>query len=66
MMRYLVSGICMVPMQAETVVDAASPEQALKIAKDQWKQDHRRLIVSGSADEAAAYDWRPTAEPSTD
>lgn len=47
------------------VADAESPEKALKIAKDQWKRDHRKLIVSGSEDEDAAFGWRPTAEPST-
>lgn len=61
-MRYLVSGYCMVAMKAETVVEADTPAQALKIAKLQWKQNKHALIVAGSDDETSADDWRPTAE----
>lgn len=61
-MKYLVSGYCMVPMKAETMVDAETPEQALKIAKALWKKNPRSLIVPGTDDEGAACDWRPLAE----
>jgi hypothetical protein len=61
-MRYLVSGYCMVPMKAEAVVEAETPEQALKTAKARWKEDPRSLIVSGSDDEGAACDWRPSVQ----
>lgn len=64
-MRYLVSGYCLVPMKAETVVDAETPEQALKIAKAQWKGNHRSMLVPGSDDEGSACDWRPSAEAIT-
>lgn len=63
--RYLVSGYCMVPMKAAIEVDAESPEQALELAKEQWKRGAKRLIVPGTDDEGAACDWRPTAELQT-
>ena len=65
-MKYLVSGYCMVPMKAETMVDAETPEQALKIAKALWKKNPRSLIVPGTDDEGAACDWRPFAEAHED
>ncbi|WP_323144897.1 hypothetical protein [Massilia phyllosphaerae] len=62
-MKYLVSGYCLVPMKAEIEVEADSPAHATKVAKAEWKRDHRRLLVSNSADEGSACEWRPTAEP---
>ena len=56
----------MVPMKAETMVDAETPEQALKIAKALWKKNPRSLIVPGTDDEGAACDWRPLAEAHED
>jgi hypothetical protein len=65
-MKYLVSGYCLVPVKAETVVDAKTPAQALKIAKARWKQGPSMLIVPGTDDESSAGDWRPTAKPQAD
>lgn len=62
MMRYLVSGYCLVPMKAEIEVEAESPAQAMKIAKAEWKRDHHSILVPGSDDQSSACDWRPTAE----
>jgi len=64
-MKYLVSGFCLVPLKAETVVDADTPEQALKIAKARWNEDPCSLIVPGTDDEGSACDWRPSAEAHT-
>ena len=61
-MRYRVHGSCFVPMEAEVVLEAESPEQALALAHAQFKADPRLLIGSNIADEGAAFDWQPTAE----
>lgn len=53
---------CMVPMKAETVVDADTPEQALKIAEARRLLDARSLIVPGTDDEGSACDWQPSVE----
>lgn len=60
-MKYLVSGYWLVPMIAEIVIEADTPAQAMKMAKAEWAQDRRRLLVPGSDDEGSACDWRPTA-----
>jgi len=65
-MRYLVSGYCLVPVKAETVVDADTPAQAMKIAKARFKEDPRSLLVPGTQDEASACDWQPSTEAHTD
>jgi hypothetical protein len=64
-MRYLVSGYCLVPVKAEIEVEADTPAQAMKLAKAEWKRDHRSLLVPGSDDEGSACDWHPTVEPQT-
>jgi len=64
-MRYLVSGYCLVPVKAEIEVEADTPAQAMKMAKTEWKRDHRSLLVPGSDDEGSACDWRPTVELQT-
>jgi hypothetical protein len=61
-MKFLVSGYCLVPMKAEIEVEADTSAQAMKIAKAEWKRDHRSLLVSNSGDEGSACDWRPTVE----
>ena len=61
-MKFKVHGFCLVPVAAEIEVEASSPEQALDKAMASWAADKRALIVAGSEDECAAFDWRPTAE----
>lgn len=62
-MRWLVNGICMVPMQAQTFVEAETAERAMELAQAQFKTRPDALLVSGSADENAAWDWRPEVTP---
>lgn len=61
-MKFKVHGFCLVPVAAEIEVEAATAEQAINKALSAWEADKRALIVAGSEDEGAAYDWRPTAE----
>lgn len=62
-MKFIVKGICMVPMYAEVTVDAETPEAALKLAQVQFKSNPESLLVSNSHDEGAAHDWQPEAVP---
>lgn len=62
-MKYVVSGYCLVPMQAQVTVEANSVEQALAEARKRWDDSPRSLILAGTVDESAAFDWQPTAEP---
>lgn len=61
--RWRVSGIAFVPVRAEVTVEAANEEEALVKAHAAWAANKRELIVGNSEDEAAAFDWQPTAEP---
>jgi hypothetical protein len=60
-MKFVVSGICMVPVKAEITVDADSPEHALELAQAAFNRSARDLIIAGSSDESAAHDWQPDA-----
>lgn len=51
------------PMKAEIVVEAATPDDAISLAKLYWQDGPRALLVPGSEDEGAACDWQPSAEP---
>lgn len=62
-MLYEVDGICMVPMQAKTRVEAETPEQAIELAQQRFKADRFAVLVPGSQDEKSAWDWRPEAVP---
>lgn len=61
-MKFKVHGFCLVPVAAEIEVEAATSQQAIDQAQAAWDADKRTLIVAGSLDEEAAFDWRPTAE----
>lgn len=61
--KWRVHGYALCPVEAETTVEADSPEEALSIARQQWASDKRSLIVHNSSDEGAAEDWDPIAEP---
>lgn len=62
-MKFHVKGICLVPMYAETTVDAATPAEALAKAQAEFKRNPRELLISNSADDSAAHDWQPEAIP---
>jgi hypothetical protein len=64
--KYLVSGYCVVPAKAELEVEADTPAEAVRIARAEWRRDHRSLLVPNSADEGSAFDWQPTAELQAD
>lgn len=51
------------PVSAETTIEANSPEEAVKMALAMFDRNKRSLIDLKSADEAAAVDWQPNAEP---
>lgn len=50
-------------MAASTTVEAGSPEEALKKALVMFEADKAALLESNTADEGAAFDWQPNAEP---
>lgn len=58
-MKFHVKGICLVPMYAETTVDAATPNEALAKGQAEFKRNVRELLTSNSADDSAAHDWQP-------
>lgn len=62
MKTYRVHGYCMVPCEAEILIDATDANDALLKALTAWNKDKQPLIVGSSVDEGAAYDWQPTAE----
>lgn len=62
MTAYRVHGYCLVPCEAEFIVDACDANEALRRALTQWDKDRRAMIVANSVDTCAAYDWRPKAE----
>lgn len=62
-MKFLVKGICMVPMYAEATVDAETPEEALALAQAEFKRDKQSLLIPNSHDDSAAHDWQPEAVP---
>ena len=61
-MKFKVHGFCLIPFAAEIEVDAETPKEAVAKAMEAWNADKRTLIVAGSEDEGAAFDWQPTAE----
>lgn len=63
LMQYRVHGYCLVPCEAEIVVDAGTPDEAMTIAMAAWQAEKSALIISNSADADSAYEWQPTAEP---
>ncbi len=50
-------------MEAVTSIEAETPEQALKLAHAQFNADAKLLLVPGSEDEGAAFDWVAEALP---
>ncbi len=62
-MKFIVKGICLVPMEAEATVEADTPVQALSLAQEQFKANAKALLISGSMDEDAAFDWVAEALP---
>ena len=59
MKRYRVHGFCLVPTECQMTVEAASPEEAVRVALASRWTDH---IDSQGADERSAFDWRPDAQ----
>jgi hypothetical protein len=57
--RYRVHGFCLVPTECTMMVDAPSPEEAVRIAIASRWQDH---IDQNGGDDRSAFDWRPNAE----
>lgn len=51
------------PVGAVAYVKAATAEEALAVAQHHWQADKTALIISGSEDPSAAFDWQPSAEP---
>lgn len=61
-MKFRVHGYAMIPVTAETTVEANSPEEAIEIAQRDFERDKIGLLVQNSEDYNAAFDWRPSAE----
>lgn len=61
--KFRVHGFCLVPVEGLIEVEAENADEALAKAQAAFKADRRAVLVSGSADEGAAFDWQPTAEP---
>lgn len=61
--QWRVHGFALMPVGAVAYVEAATEAEALEKARAMWKADKTSLIIPGSSDESAAYDWEPSADP---
>lgn len=61
-MKFRIHGYAMIPIEAEIVVEADSPEKALELAQREFERDKIGLLIENSEDYQAAFDWQPTAE----
>lgn len=52
--RFEASGVCFVPAECKMVVEAESPQDAVRVAR---ASDWRKHIVGGSTDESSAWGW---------
>jgi len=62
LVRWRVTGICMVPNEVELFIWAESKAGAERSAVRRFKDNPRDVIVGNSSDERSAYDFQPTAE----
>ncbi len=62
-MKFKIRGYCLIPMIAETVVEAMDKETALVIAQQRFRSRPIDLIELRSEDLSSAHDWQPVAFP---
>ena len=62
LVRWRVSGVCLVPNEVEVFVWAETKAGAERAAIRKFRESPCSAIVGNSADEGSAYDFHPTAE----
>lgn len=63
LVQWRVHGYAFVPVGGVAYVEAASEKEALEKAQAEWAANKGDILIQGSEDFAAAFDWQPSAEP---